>query len=33
MKGAQYAKKKKKKKILKDAKTLLYDSALFPSEM
>lgn len=30
MKGAQYA---KKKKILKDAKTLLYDSALFPSEM
>lgn len=32
MKGAQYA-KKKKKKILKDAKTLLYDSALFPSEM
>lgn len=31
MKGAQYA--KKKKKILKDAKTLLYDSALFPSEM
>lgn len=31
MKGAQYA--KKKKKILKDAKTLLYDSTLFPSEM
>lgn len=29
MKGAQYA----KKKILKDAKTLLYDSTLFPSEM
>lgn len=31
MKGAQYA--QKKKKILKDAKTLLYDSTLFPSEM